>query len=258
MIFTNNGIKEKCVLKKILKVTAVVLGLIVLVVGGFFGWMYSQMRQLKPIETAKISDSIFVIKSNYSNVFLVKKNNVYVAFDAGVDQKSVEEGCKTLSIDPSAVKAVFLTHSDADHVDGLTAFPSAKVYLSKDEEPLLKEKKYRHFMGQEHMNKLPVAEYKTLSDGQTVNVGGITVKAIATPGHTQGSMVYVVGKNMFTGDLCIIKNGQVEKMLRIFTEDMAMDGESIRKIAKMKNIERIYTAHSGYTEDIDKALASWR
>lgn len=245
-------------LKKVLKVTAIVVCSLLLVAGGIFGWLYSQMSQLKPIETAKISDSIFVIKSSYSNIFLVKKNNVYVAFDAGVDAKSVAEGCKALSIDPAAVRAVFLTHSDADHVDGLPAFTSAKVYLSSEEVPLLKEKKYRHFLWMENMNKLSVADYKTLKDGDSVTVGGITVQAIATPGHTLGSMSYRVGKSLFTGDLCIIKDGKIEKMLKIFTEDLAMDGESIRKIAKLKSIDRIYTAHSGYTTDLDKALAKWR
>lgn len=244
--------------KKVMKATAIVVGCLVLVVGGFFGWLFYQMRELEPLETSKISDSIFVIKGGMGNLYLVKNNYAYVAFDAADNPKKILEGCKALSIDPSKVKAVFLTHSDADHVDGVTAFPSAKVYLSKDEVPLLKEKTHRHFLGMSHMNKLPVTDYITLSDGDSIVIDGITINSIATPGHTQGSMCFRVGDALFVGDLCTIVNNQVRPMLKLFTEDMIIDGESIRKIAKLNNYKTIYTAHSGYTKDLDIALKEWR
>lgn len=244
--------------KKMMKVTAIVVVCLALVAGGFFGWLFYQLREMKPLDTAKISDSIFVIKGGMGNMYLVKNNDSYVAFDAADNPKKILEGCKALLIDPSKVKAVFLTHSDSDHVDALTVFPSAKVYLSKDEVPLLKENTYRHFLGISHINKLPVADYTTLSDGDSIVINGITINAIATPGHTQGSMCFRVGDALFVGDLCTIVNDQVYPMLKIFTEDMATDGESIRKIAKLKNYKTIYTAHYGYTKDLDKALKEWR
>jgi glyoxylase-like metal-dependent hydrolase (beta-lactamase superfamily II) len=244
--------------KKVMKVTAIVVGCLLLIVGGFFGWFFYQMRELEPLDSTKISDSIFVIKGGMGNMYLVKNNDAYVAFDAADNPKKILEECKALSIDPSMVKAVFLTHSDADHVDGLTVFPLAKVYLSKDEVPLLKEKNHRHFLGMSHMNKLPVADYITLSDGDSVVIDGITINAIATPGHTQGSMCFRVGDALFVGDLCTIVNDQVRLMLKIFTEDMTIDGDSIRKIAKLNNYKTIYTAHCGYTKDLDNALKEWR
>jgi len=182
----------------------------------------------------------------------------YIAFDAGDNPKKIAEGCKSLSIDPSSVQAVFLTHSDADHVDGLPAFPSAKVYLSKEEIPLLKDKKHRHFLGIGHLNTLPVSAYTALSDGDSVEIGGVTVNAIATPGHTQGSMSFKVGESLFTGDLCLIVDDRVLPMIKIFTEDTEMDAASIRKIAGLTDVSRIYTAHTGYTVNIRKALEMWR
>ncbi|MBD3346157.1 MAG: hypothetical protein GF401_13955 [Chitinivibrionales bacterium] len=47
-------------------------------------------------------------------------------------------------------------------------------------------------------------------------------------------------------------------MVKIFTEDMAMDSVSIRKIAGMDNIQTVYTAHSGYTSNSEKAFEMWR
>ena len=135
---------------------------------------------MHPVETAQISDSVFVIKGDISNMYLVKKNDTFVAFDAADDPEKIAEGCESLSIDPSSVRAVFLTHSDADHVDGLPVFSSATVYLSSDEVKLLNSKNYRHFFGMGHMNKLPVLQYETLSDGDSIEIGSIDVHAIAT------------------------------------------------------------------------------
>jgi hypothetical protein len=47
-------------------------------------------------------------------------------------------------------------------------------------------------------------------------------------------------------------------MVGLFTEDMAMDSASIRKIAGLHGISRIFTAHSGYTANLENALAMWR
>ena len=108
------------------------------------------------------------------------------------------------------------------------------------------------------MNKLPVSDYTTLADGNAVEIGGVTVNAIGTPGHTRGSMSFRVGDSLFVGDLCIIVADQVRPMIKIFTEDTEMDSASIRKIAGLTNVKRIYTAHTGHTVNIEKALAMWR
>lgn len=244
--------------KKIIVIVLSILGFVVLCAGSFAGWFFYQMRDMHAIETAQISDSVFVIKGTMSNMYLIKIKDGFIAFDAGDNPEKIAEGCETLSIDPLSVRAVFLTHSDADHVDGLTVFPSAKVYISKDEVPLLKEKKYRHFFGFEHMNSIPVSTYETLSDGDALAIGGTLVHAVSTPGHTLGSMSYRVGETIFTGDLCIIVDGKVRPMVAVFTEDMDTDMMSIRKIAAMSNINQMYTAHTGYTVNSKDALDMWR
>ncbi len=39
-----------------------------------------------------------------------------------------------------------------------------------------------------------------VTDGEEISVGGRTVKAIYTPGHTPGSTCYLVGGYLFSGD----------------------------------------------------------
>jgi glyoxylase-like metal-dependent hydrolase (beta-lactamase superfamily II) len=244
--------------KKIVIICLSVAGFLIVCVAGIAAWFFYQMRDMHTLETARISDTVFVLKGSISNMYLIKSTDGFVAFDASDNAKKIAVGFKELSIDPSLVKAVFLTHSDGDHVGALPVFPSAKVYLSKEEIPLLKDKKHRHFMGMEHMNTLPVSTYETLSEGDSVDVGGVVVHAIATPGHTLGSMCYRFGTALFTGDLCMVVNDKVQPMIKLFTEDMSVDSASIRKVAGLSGINEMYTAHTGFVKNSKEALEMWR
>jgi hydroxyacylglutathione hydrolase len=241
-------------LKKILTV----LGVVVVIVVAGFGWLSFQMRELKPIATAQISDSIFVAKGSMCNIYFMRNNGAFIAFDAGDNVQKIAAGCASLGIATDSVKAIFLTHSDGDHVGGLTLFPEATVYLSRDEVPLITGKIPRHFLFFSQYNKLAATAYKALADSDSVMVAGMTVHAIATPGHTAGSMCFRVGDALFTGDLCLLKQGAIEPMLEIFTENMAMDSVSIRRIARQTDIRTVYTAHTGYTNNFQQAFAHWQ
>lgn len=43
-----------------------------------------------------------------------------------------------------------------------------------------------------------------LKDGDTMNVGKLTIRVIHTPGHTPGSVCYLVNGNLFTGDTMFV------------------------------------------------------
>jgi glyoxylase-like metal-dependent hydrolase (beta-lactamase superfamily II) len=45
-----------------------------------------------------------------------------------------------------------------------------------------------------------------LEDGQVLKVGELKVKVLHTPGHSPGSVLYVVGKHCFTGDTLFVGN----------------------------------------------------
>lgn len=90
-------------------------------------------------------------------------------------------------------------------------------------------------------------------------VGKIKVQGISTPGHTPGSMSYVINEEyLFVGDtLSLIKN-------RVFTfpffinKDTKTQKESIKKLAKLKNVKAMFTAHSGCSMDFQKSIFSWK
>ena len=86
-------------------------------------------------------------------------------------------------VDGFAVSGILQTHNHADHVQALAALVEAldvPVYAHPDDPP-------------------PVA-FTPIGEADTVTVGDVTVTALATPGHTPGSVCYAAEAFLFSGD----------------------------------------------------------
>ena len=211
---------------------------------------------MKPISTSEILPSIFAISNMQVNFYLVGlPDRKYIAFDAGTSEKISMAELGKVNIQPDDVAAVFLTHTDSDHVGAIGLFPQAKVYISKPEEQMIDgSTKRAFFMG---YNKLE-RSYETLSDGETVEIDGITIKCVVAPGHTKGSACFIVnGKYLFSGDNFSLKNGKVKPFVAFFNMDGGAQRKSIAKIARLQNIEAVFTGHHGCSEDFDGAFEGW-
>lgn len=56
------------------------------------------------------------------NSLFVETENTKVLIDCGVSSKKVEEGLKSLDVDPTSIDAILITHEHSDHVKGLGTF----------------------------------------------------------------------------------------------------------------------------------------
>ena len=209
---------------------AIVLGIVVVVLVLLALPMVMTMRSFRPAETGKITEEFFSIKDKFVDMFVFKTGEDLICFDANNNPGSVEAEFKVLGIDPLKVKAVFLTHSDGDHVNGLPAMKNAVVYLPEKEEPLVTGAVKRHFMFLRKTNPLPVKTYKLIKDGEVITIGKAVIKAFLTPGHTIGSTSYLIsGKYLAVGDLAITKNGKLIGMPKPPSEEPETIKESLKK-----------------------------
>jgi hydroxyacylglutathione hydrolase len=239
-------------LKGVLIGLGILIAVLVIAMGGFYFKMKSELKKMTVIETKEVVQNVYSIKDTFVNMFLVKDSDNYVAIDAGSDIKTIEKELNILGINPEKVAIVMLTHTDGDHVAALPLFKNAKVYLSKDEEQMINGKTAK--MMNFH-NKIATTNYNLLDDQQTITIGNIKIKGIATPGHTPGSMSYLVNdKYLFVGDAFGIKNGKVEKPNAFFSKDMKTAIKSFEKINKLPDAEYIFTAHTGYTDNYRNAV----
>ena len=234
-------------LKKVGLTLAAIVGVGVIAFCIFVLPFVMTVRNFKPSETGRVADEIYAVTDNrFVSMFVLKSGDDLIGFDAGNDIENIGAGFKELNLDPLKVKAIFLTHSDEDHVRSLPLFKNATVYLPEKEEPLVTGKEKRKFLIFTRINALPVSNYTLIADGKEFNFGGATVKAYLTPGHTIGSTSYLInGKYLVVGDLALVEDGKLVPMPKPPSENMEVMKESLVKIVEMKGVEMVLTAHTG-------------
>ena len=231
------------------------LGIVIFIVVLFIVYLViskSVVRKMTPVDTKQITEDVYAARDNYVNMYLVRDGNDFIAIDAGIKKGRIKDELKKLDIDPDRVKAVLLTHSDADHAGGITLFDKALVYLPKDEEQVINGETGRFlWMG----NKLATDDYKLIDDND-FRIGGIRIKVIPTHGHTAGSACYLVnGRYLFTGDAVRLYNGKMERFPALINKSARKARKSMKNLKGLDGVQYIFTGHYGYTADYRNAVS---
>jgi len=242
----------KRMLKRVLAGFGIVIMLILIIFVGYFVKARSELKLMSPTETKEIVSNIFSVKDSFVNLYLIRDSSQYIAIDAGNNLEAISGELKKLDIDPDKIIALLLTHTDGDHVAAIKLFRNAKVYLSRQEEQLLNGKKSRFFI---FGNKIDTKTYTLIDDQQVINISNTKIKGILTPGHTVGSMCYLVNdKYLFTGDALSLKNGKIDRFNEFFNVDTKTAIASMANIMAIPEAEYIFTAHHGYSNDYKNAV----
>lgn len=132
------------------------------------------------------------------------------------------------------IKKILLTHGHCDHIESLAELASAtgaEVYIHELDAGKLTDS-YTNLSGffSGYLEK-PAEPYRgaiCLSDGNTVKLDELTFTVLHTPGHTSGSVCYIVEDVLFSGDT-LFKNS-------IGRTDMP-DGDQITLFESLKRLE---------------------
>lgn len=129
--------------------------------------------------------------------------------------------------------AVLLTHGHFDHVGGCGKFydNGVPVYCGEDEKVLIFSKENRGIFGGVYIPEFEI--YKTLKDGEEVELGGIKFKVISTPGHTAGGVCYIAENSLFSGDTLFkcsvgrsdLPTGNARQLIESVKKLFALDGD---------------------------------
>jgi len=209
-----------------------------------------------PMDTGPIEERLWAIRVGSVNMFVYRTSIGLIAIDTTIGGKRLAREWQKTGLDTARVSHVFLTHSDADHTGGLDLFPNAKVYLGTDEIPLVTRQRPR--LG--GIIKVPSLSrpFEGIQDGQELAIGDTTLQAIATPGHTPGSMSYLInGQILLTGDAVRLLNGRAWPFFRWLCMDPKAAIRSLHRLAMFSDLTRLCTAHHGCTDQPVEALKPW-
>ena len=104
------------------------------------------------------------------------------------------------------IKAILITHSHIDHIDGLKLFKDAKIpiYMSRETKEALSNSKASSYyiIGEDSPFKNNKLNIIVVEDNEILSLLGYEIKVLITRGHTTGSTTYVIehDKAIFSGD----------------------------------------------------------
>ena len=229
------------------KKVIIILIILPVIVGAVVFINISPMLSMSPIESGEIPGSgIYAVKSGVNSVFFIESGSQYIAVDAGTDASKLKDAMDKADISPLDVSHLLLTHSDYDHLGGLTLFKNADIYMSEDELQLINGTTKRNLFGRNALPEGILAEdLILLTEGQKLVLNGLEIECVKTPGHTTGSMSYIVnGEYIFTGDAFMVEGNSMKP--HPFTMDGAAAKNSIKKLAEIKGgCSLVITAHYG-------------
>jgi metallo-beta-lactamase class B len=179
------------------------------------GWAQEPAHPNAPFAPFKIGEGLFYVgAADYTSYLIVTKAGLIV-IDGGdaPTGHQVVQNIKTLGFDPKDIKILLNTHEHFDHAAGLAevkraAAPDVKFYASAADgaivaaggrgDPFLKGDRFYYD---------PVKPDVIVKDGDKVRLGGWTLTAHITGGHTPGCTTWtfpvtVAGKVRQALDLC--------------------------------------------------------
>ena len=170
----------------------------------------------------------------------VMRTNCYLVYEEGrTDAVLIDPGRSHARIEARlaelnrSVTAVLLTHGHFDHIldVGFWQSKGAKVYIHRlDADKLYTDKNLGVYC------KVTVPETHadvTVEDGETLNLAGMEFKVMQTPGHSSGSVVYLIDDTMFSGDTLFYRthgrvdfpDGSPADMVKSLKKLFALDGD---------------------------------
>lgn len=141
-------------------------------------------------------------------------------------------------------KYILLTHSHIDHILGVEKIKEIWncpiVIGAKEAESLEnpRENLSTYIFGKEYS----ISADLTVKNGELIPLGSAEISVLETPGHTKGSVCYILGDNMFSGDTLFKGTIGRTDFPTSSTEEMAKTLEMLSKI------ERDYNLYPGHDE----------
>ena len=140
-----------------------------------------------------------------TNCYVFGDGDNWAVVDPGLSDHRASEKIRESSANPKV--SILLTHGHFDHIFGvdnlLKQFPGSPVYVCKYDVPMLTDPLLNvSNIFKRSFTMSDVRTVKEFDDGDVINIGKYRIEVLRTPGHTLGSVLFVIRdeKAVFSGD----------------------------------------------------------
>jgi metallo-beta-lactamase class B len=150
-------------------------------------------NQARPPEGFRIIGNIYWVGGEYGS-YLITTPQGHILHDTGTNQMHdvIVSNVKKLGFDVKDIKMIISSHAHFDHVQGHAAmkkFTGAQVIALGGDAAALEAGQDNSAGGFQGMVAVHVD--RVIKDGDTISVGGVTLRALWVPGHTQGATLWI-------------------------------------------------------------------
>lgn len=186
----------------------------------------------------------FIAGQLENNIYLVadEASKKAVLIDASSNMPEIIEAAKDFD-----VEYILLTHGHFDHIMGLSSLKkelNTKAVICKDDLVISDNiNEFTRLFGLP--DTVPPTYDMYIKDGDVIHVGGLEIKVIHTPGHTEGGVCYLIENVLFSGDTLFEESvGRTD----LFGGNFAKLSDSIKnKLFKLNENIKVYPGHGNMT-----------
>lgn len=216
----------------------------------------------KPTAPFKIIDNVYYVGTAELSVYLIATPKGLILIEAALPESvpQIEKNIETLGFKPKDVKLLLVTHAHFDHVGGTAALKKdtgGAVVAMEQDKPFL-EAGHISFGPSKDVQFAPLKLDRVVHDGEIVSLGGVTLTAHLTPGHTPG---------LTTWTMPVTENGTKHEVMFAGSTSVAgnpLAGNSAypqivddyrRTFAKLRTMKAdvVLTEHQRLSDEIGKA-----
>jgi metallo-beta-lactamase class B len=152
----------------------------------------------EPTEPQRIVGPIHYVGTLGLGAYLIATPAGHILLDGATPKSAplIEASIRKLGFKPEEIRILLITHAHFDHAGTLAAFKKlsgAQVAVMAPDDRLLASGGTTDYLfaSDEKFHFPPVEADRVLKDGDTVTLGGVTMTARLTPGHTRGCTTWI-------------------------------------------------------------------
>jgi metallo-beta-lactamase class B len=150
----------------------------------------------RPSAPFRIIGNLYYVGGDDLTSYLIVTPQGLILLDGGSAQLApvIEKNIEELGFKVTDVRYLLNSHAHLDHAGGLAMLKrdsGAKMVASEGDRPLLERRNQDPQFG-DRLGFLAVQVDRIIHDGENVELGGVSLRAVLTPGHTPGCTTWTM------------------------------------------------------------------